>query len=119
MSVCQYLYLVLLQIHLVFVIYFCRRSFRRNGNHLGTSSGGVAIRGRGPSIVVSLVRAFGFTFFVGGVLKLFQDLLGFASPQILRCLHVIYSNQYTLSINPFVFEFACIEFSENSKKHEK
>ena len=40
--------------------------------------------GRGPSLVLALTRSFGGTFFIAGFFKLGQDLLGFASPQILK-----------------------------------
>ena len=40
--------------------------------------------GRGPSLVLALARSFGGTFFIAGFFKLGQDLLGFASPQILK-----------------------------------
>lgn len=40
--------------------------------------------GRDPSLVLALCKAYGFTFFVAGFFKLAQDLLSFASPQILR-----------------------------------
>ncbi len=39
---------------------------------------------RGASILLSLMYSFGFTFFVGGLFKLGQDLLTFVNPQILR-----------------------------------
>ncbi|CAI8020809.1 Multidrug resistance-associated protein 1 [Geodia barretti] len=42
--------------------------------------------GRGPSLVLALARSFGGTFFIAGFFKLGQDLLGFASPQILKLM---------------------------------
>ena len=39
---------------------------------------------RGPSLVLSLTKAYGFSFFVGGIFKLGNDLLAFASPQFLK-----------------------------------
>lgn len=36
-----------------------------------------------PSLVLSLARSFGPTYFVAGLFKLAQDLISFASPQIL------------------------------------
>ena len=37
-----------------------------------------------PSLVWALTKAFGGAFFLGGVFKLFNDLLTFVSPQILK-----------------------------------
>ena len=47
-------------------------------------------RGREPSLVWALAKAFGGTFIVAAFFKLGQDLLGFASPQILKyvCISV-------------------------------
>ena len=39
---------------------------------------------RGPSLVMAIIKAYGFTFFVAGIFKLGQDLLSFVSPQILK-----------------------------------
>ena len=39
---------------------------------------------RGPSLVMALIKAYGFTFFVAGIFKLGQDFLAFVSPQILK-----------------------------------
>ena len=41
-------------------------------------------RTRDPSLVWSLARTFGASFMVAAIFKLGQDLLGFASPQILK-----------------------------------
>ena len=71
----------------IMMCYSCRISFqtRRQGDDdlVDVTKRGKCGRGQ-PSVMASLSRAFGFTFFVGGVLKFFQDLLGFASPQILK-----------------------------------
>jgi ABC-type multidrug transport system fused ATPase/permease subunit len=48
-------------------------------------------RGRGPSLVYSLCRAYGFTLFVAGFFKLGNDLLSFVSPQLLK-LMIAYVN---------------------------
>ena len=37
-----------------------------------------------PSLVWALIRSFGQTFVYAGVLKFFQDLLNFVSPQLLK-----------------------------------
>ncbi len=37
-----------------------------------------------PSLVLALVKTFGWEFSVAGFYKIFQDLLLFASPQILK-----------------------------------
>ena len=37
-----------------------------------------------PSLMLALVKTFGWEFTVAGVYKIFQDLLLFASPQILK-----------------------------------
>ena len=39
---------------------------------------------RGPSLVLAMARTFGSAYFVIGILKLLQDLLLFANPQILK-----------------------------------
>ena len=39
---------------------------------------------RGPSLVMAIIKAYGFTFFVAGIFKFGQDLLSFVSPQILK-----------------------------------
>lgn len=41
------------------------------------------IRG-GPSLVVAIAKAYGFTFCVAGIFKVGQDLLSFVSPQLLK-----------------------------------
>lgn len=37
-----------------------------------------------PSLLIALAKSFGGTFLVAAVFKFFQDLLGFASPFILK-----------------------------------
>ena len=81
------------KVAIVMCVFSCRISFqtsRRQGDDdlVGVAQKGRCGRGQ-PSIMASLTRAFGFTFFVGGVLKFFQDLLGFASPQILKYREII------------------------------
>eukprot|EP00047_Mylnosiga_fluctuans_P021846 m.109714 g.109714 ORF g.109714 m.109714 type:complete len:1474 (+) comp9049_c0_seq5:48-4469(+) len=39
-----------------------------------------------PSLIMSLARAFGPPFYIGGVLKFFQDMLGFVGPLLLSQL---------------------------------
>lgn len=46
--------------------------------------GGLETKGRQPSLVRALSRAYGFDFFVAGILKLIQDILGFIGPQLLK-----------------------------------
>ena len=41
-------------------------------------------RQKEPSLVIALVKSFGGTFLVAAFFKLLQDLLGFASPFILK-----------------------------------
>jgi hypothetical protein len=45
-----------------------------------------------PSLIKALARAFGGTFYVAGVFKLGQDLLGFVGPQLLSFLIVFVSS---------------------------
>ena len=49
-----------------------------------------------PSIIVALATSFGTTFFVAGLFKLGQDLLGFVSPQILRLVSLGWNTYQTL-----------------------
>ena len=39
---------------------------------------------KSPSLVMAIIKAYGFTFFVAGIFKLGQDLLSFISPQLLK-----------------------------------
>ena len=41
-------------------------------------------RARDPSLVMALVKSYGFLLFIAGFLKLGSDLLTFVSPQILK-----------------------------------
>ena len=55
---------------------------------------------KSPSLVMALARSFGGTFFLAGVFKLFQDLLNFVSPQLLKynvCRHRIFVPQVVAS----------------------
>lgn len=66
-------------------LYFYRLDFV----HQTEDTDGVRVKrkkGRrgGPSLVVAIAKAYGFTFFVAGIFKVFQDLLTYASPQLLR-----------------------------------
>ena len=45
---------------------------------------GASHNDHGPSFVWALAKSFGGTFLIAGVFKFGQDLLGFASPQILK-----------------------------------
>lgn len=38
------------------------------------------------SILPAMVKAFGSTFLFGALLKLFQDILMFVNPQVLKCV---------------------------------
>lgn len=50
---------------------------------------GLETKGRQPSLVRALSRAYGFDFFVAGILKLIQDILGFIGPQLLKYISAI------------------------------
>ena len=52
--------------------------------HDGTPQQGARHNDHGPSFVWALAKSFGGTFLIAGVFKFGQDLLGFASPQILK-----------------------------------
>ena len=54
----------------------------------------------------AFAKAFGFTFFVAGFLKVFQDLLTFANPQILRFVQHLPFNTYYTSRS----SFECVNF---------
>ena len=45
-------------------------------------------RGRGPSLALAIIKAYGFDFFVVGFYKLGQDLLAFSGPLILKYLKI-------------------------------
>ena len=53
------------------------------GRGRGRRGGGVGAWGR-PSLVLALAKSFGSTLCTAALFKLAQDLLGFASPQLLR-----------------------------------
>lgn len=64
-----------------------RASFlKRSGSVDFVGNGGIGPvrRGHPASILPALCKAFGSTFVFGAFLKLFQDLLSFVSPQILK-----------------------------------
>jgi ABC-type multidrug transport system fused ATPase/permease subunit len=52
-------------------------------------------KSRGPSLIIALAKAYGFTFFVAGFFKFGQDILGYAGPLILGSLitYISDSNQ--------------------------
>ncbi|XP_019855858.1 PREDICTED: multidrug resistance-associated protein 1-like isoform X2 [Amphimedon queenslandica] len=69
--------------------------FQREWNRLVSNAGlnfvnndieGSETKGRQPSLVLALSRAYGFDFFVAGIFKLFQDILGFIGPQLLKLM---------------------------------
>lgn len=50
-----------------------------------------------PSLFLTLARAFGWPFMIGGIFKGLQDILAFAQPQLLRLL-ISFVNEYSESL---------------------
>ncbi|XP_053980762.1 multidrug resistance-associated protein 1 isoform X1 [Hylaeus volcanicus] len=66
-----------------FSVQSTKASFRKASGHVDFNSGR---KKRVSSVLLPLCRAFGSTFIFGALLKFVQDIMTFASPQILRLL---------------------------------
>ena len=59
----------------------------RGGSRQRFATAGRPGHSRNPSLVWALTKTFGASFMAAAIFKLGQDLLGFASPQILKCVN--------------------------------
>ncbi|EDV20618.1 uncharacterized protein TRIADDRAFT_60846 [Trichoplax adhaerens] len=71
-----------------------------------TSEDGVIVRkGKGPSLVMALTRAYGGTFLLAGLMKLVQDMLVFVNPQLLRQLIAFTADKSIPTWTGFAYTF--------------
>ena len=80
------MHMCIVYVYILFFLAFIFSSSLLRVNAMPTQEPAVAVRqrARDPSLVMALVKSYGFLLFIAGFLKLGSDLLTFVSPQILK-----------------------------------